>query len=108
MTKSQRRQIKMTDTKKTTIVKRQQIRHETSSGATPFETQEITYHIEVNPIKQYGHYEMYNDGTEYYAEGGLWFQEGRLVDYDGIFQLPQTISKQLIDWGFEVEGVHND
>lgn len=96
----------MKDLKKTTIIKQEQIRHETSSGATPYETQQITYHIEVNPIKQYGHYEMYNDGTEYYAEGGLWFQSGELVDYDGVFALPETIAKQLRDWGFEVKGVN--
>ena len=60
--------------------------------------------IEVNPIKQYGHYEMYSNNGEYHAEGGLWFDDGVLSDYDGIFELPETIKTKLVEWGFIVEG----
>ena len=89
--------------KEITIVKAEQIRYDSSFGATPFEERKITYHIQANPMKQYGSFEMYSDDTEYYAEGGMWFDKGKLVDYDGIFALPAVIINQLKKWGFEVE-----
>tara|TARA_R110002050_G_scaffold6819_3_gene27443 strand:- start:899 stop:1174 length:276 start_codon:yes stop_codon:yes gene_type:complete len=89
---------------KTKIVEKEQIRYMNSFGETPFEEREITYNIEVNPIKQYGHYEMYSNHGEYHAEGGLWFDDGVLSDYDGIFELPETIKTKLVEWGFIVEG----
>ena len=88
---------------KTTIKKKEMIGMEYShSPKVEREKVEITYHIQVNPIKQYGSFEMYSDDLYYHAEGGLWFRNGELVDSDGIFELPQTIRTQLKEWGFEV------
>ena len=89
--------------KEITIVKTEQIRYDSSFVTTPFEERKITYHIQADPMKQYGSFEMYSDDTEYYAEGGMWFDKGKLVDYDGIFALPAVIINQLKKWGFEVE-----
>ena len=90
---------------KTTIVKdKHKVRLEYSHGATDWEEVTMTYDIQADPMKQYGSFEMYSDDGEYYAEGGLWFEKGELVDYDGIFELPSVIKKQLIKWGFEVDG----
>ena len=36
-------------------------------------------------------------------DSGIWFDKGKLVDYDGIFALPAVIINQLKKWGFEVE-----
>jgi hypothetical protein len=89
---------------KTTIVKdNHKVRLEYSHGATDWEEVEMTYHIQADPMKQYGSFEMYSDDGDYYAEGGLWFDKGELVDYDGIFELPQIIKNQLIKWGFSLE-----
>ena len=74
-----------------------------SWGSTEREKKEITYNIEVDAMKQYGSFEMYcNNDSSYYAEGGLWFKSGELVDYDGIFSLPILIMSQLKEWGFDV------
>ena len=94
--------------KEITIIKAEQIRYDSSFGATPFEERKITYHIQADPMKQYGSFEMYSDDTEYYAEGGMWFDKGKLVDYDGIFELPEVITNQLKKWGFEVGEDKND
>ncbi len=37
--------------KEITIVKAEQIRYESSWGATPFEERKITYHIQADPMK---------------------------------------------------------
>ena len=90
---------------KTTIVKdKHKARLEYSHSATDWEEVTMTYNIQAAPMKQYGSFEMYSDDGEYYAEGGWWFEKGKLVDYDGIFELPSVIKKQLIKWGFEVDG----
>tara|TARA_R110002020_G_scaffold138762_2_gene309271 strand:- start:1367 stop:1654 length:288 start_codon:yes stop_codon:yes gene_type:complete len=87
---------------KTTIKKTENICLENSWGNTEREKKEVTYNIEVDAVKQYGFFEMYCDnGQVYYAEGGLWFTGGVLTDYDGIFDLPNTIKEKLTDWGFD-------
>jgi hypothetical protein len=51
-----------------------------------------------------GSFEMYDDetgGDEWYAEGGLWFVGKELVDYDGVFALPQCICDFLREHGFD-------
>ena len=74
-----------------------------SWGSTEREKKEMTYNIEVDTMKQYGSFEIYCDNdSRYYAEGGLWFKSGELVDYDGIFSLPILIMSQLKEWGFDV------
>ena len=68
-----------------------------------------TMHYEVSfiPSKEYGFFEYYDEesgGEEYHAEGGLWFDaeivvddDGqwlanmKCVDYDGVFQLNDTV-----------------
>jgi len=87
---------------KKTIKKIENICLDYSGGSTEKEKEEVIYNIEVDTIKQYGSFEMYCDSDErYYAEGGLWFTDGVLTDYDGIFDLPNTIKEQLTKWGFD-------
>lgn len=87
---------------KTTIKKIENICLENSFGNTKREEKEIIYNIEVDTIRQYGFFEIYCDNdSRYYTEGGLWFEGGKLADYDGIFDLPNTIKKQLTKWGFD-------
>ena len=63
---------------------------------------QININIKIDLIKQYGHFEIYSSNNNYYSEGGLWFADGMLIDYDGVYELPQTIKTQLKKWGFEV------
>lgn len=51
--------------------------------------------------ERYGYFEVYDiasDGERFYAEGGLWFDEDRkLVDYDGVGELPDIVSILIRD-----------
>jgi hypothetical protein len=51
-----------------------------------------------------GWFEMYDEATgggDWYAEGGLWFDGKELVDYDGVFALPQCVCDCLRQNGFD-------
>lgn len=53
-----------------------------------------------------GSFELYDiktGGEDWYAEGGLWFKEGALYDYDGVFALPKFIEDKLIELGIDME-----
>tara|TARA_R100001443_G_scaffold113434_2_gene128064 strand:- start:515 stop:994 length:480 start_codon:yes stop_codon:yes gene_type:complete len=79
------------------------VRYETSAGAiTPTEKVIMTYNVWADKIKQRGGFEMY-DNSNHHAEGGLWFRENELVDYDGTFSLDLNIIDQLGKWGFNVD-----
>ena len=51
--------------------------------------------------ESYGYFEIYDiasDGNRFYAEGGLWFDKDRkLVDYDGVGELPDIVSILIRD-----------
>tara|TARA_R100000773_G_scaffold15310_1_gene13913 strand:- start:622 stop:1167 length:546 start_codon:yes stop_codon:yes gene_type:complete len=88
--------------KEITLKMKQKVRLEYSHGCTKYETKNMTYNIGFNPIKQYGWFEIYADNdSSYYSEGGLWFKENSLCDYDGIFSLPFEIQEQLEKWGLD-------
>lgn len=48
--------------------------------------------------------EMYdiNANGEWYAGVGLWFEDGSLVDYDGVFEIPDHLLFVLKKEGFDV------
>jgi hypothetical protein len=51
-----------------------------------------------------GWFEIWDDATggdEWHAEGGLWFDGKELVDYDGVFALPQCICDCLRTNGYD-------
>ena len=81
----------------------QKVRMEGSWGASEWETRKMTYIINFNPLKQYGSFEMYSGDGDYYAEGGLWFHDNELTDYDGIFALPSEIYEQLHKWDLKTD-----
>lgn len=56
----------------------------------------------------YGWFEIYDvetDGSNWYAEGGLWIDNKTITDYDGIFALPVFITDKLTELGYNVEDV---
>ena len=54
-----------------------------------------------------GSFEVYDTdsgGDEYYGEGGLWFRDNILVDYDGVFSLMPQVVRKLKELGLGIEG----
>jgi hypothetical protein len=53
-----------------------------------------------------GWFELYDEktgGEVVYAEGGLWFREKYLVDYDGVGELPDYIMEKLEEMGYSMD-----
>jgi hypothetical protein len=44
-------------------------------------------------------------GSEWYAEGGLWFEGKNLVEYDGVFNLAAEIIELLENNGFNCDEI---
>jgi hypothetical protein len=58
----------------------------------------------INSI-DYGYFEIYDEltrGDKWYAEGGLWFDNMELSDYDGVFALPICIENKLKELGYKI------
>jgi hypothetical protein len=54
----------------------------------------------------YGSYELYDEetkGERVYAEGGLWFREKYLIDYDGVGTLPDYIMEKLEEMEYSMD-----
>tara|TARA_R100001591_G_scaffold81623_1_gene88465 strand:- start:71 stop:379 length:309 start_codon:yes stop_codon:yes gene_type:complete len=88
------------------ILEKQYARNENSFGQVgEAKTVTMKYNINFNEEKQYGSFEIYDlesGGNDFYSEGGLWFKENELVDYDGIFCLPTPVLDKLEEWGLNV------
>ena len=58
-------------------------------------------------VRTYGWFEFGGDDERWYASGGLWFQiadsKATLVDYDGIYSLPDFVLIHLHKKGFDVK-----
>ena len=68
----------------------------------------ISINIGYTAEKDYGYFELYDvetGGDKWYAEGGLWFENEELYDYDGVFELPPFIWEHLEKKGFNVDYV---
>ena len=56
----------------------------------------------------YGWFELYDiesEGSEWYAEGSLKFENKKVVGYDGVFCLPQSVIDKLRELGYTYEDV---
>jgi hypothetical protein len=56
----------------------------------------------------YGWFEFYDEetgGDEWYAEGGLWFDNKTVTDYDGVFSLPSFVISKLEELGYDCEEI---
>lgn len=49
----------------------------------------------------YGYFENWHYGEE--DGGGLWFENGELVDFDGVSFLPDCVADSIIELGFAVD-----
>lgn len=66
---------------------------------TRFETENFT--IDIWDDGKRGYFE-HNEEGEYWS-GGLWFEDGVLIDYDGVCELPREVIEALEAQGYIVE-----
>lgn len=59
------------------------------------------YTIEIDTRAEYGYFEHEDLGDE--RGGGLWFEDNKLTDYDGMEYLPAYVIKGLREAGFIVD-----
>jgi hypothetical protein len=59
------------------------------------------YTLQIDTAAQYGYFQDNNTGTE----GGLWFQDDTLIDYDGVFELPAQVQTDLIHAGYNLSEI---
>ena len=96
-------------TKQETFQATQCLQLETSYGVLRKQNDvELDVSVRVNDSDQYGSFEIYDietGGEDWYAEGGLWFEGNKVVDYDGVFSLPIPVINKLKEWGYDVSEV---
>lgn len=59
------------------------------------------FEIGIFDDKTGGWFEHNTHGDE--LGGGLWFMGRFLVDYDGVWSLPQEVASKLLELGYEME-----
>lgn len=59
------------------------------------------FEIRIDTEAQYGYFEHNELGDE--CGGGLWFDDRLLLDYDGVYELPQEVQDALINASFIVD-----
>lgn len=64
------------------------------------------FEVMVDSTAQYGYFEHEDYGDE--CGGGLWFEDGSLVDYDGVACLPLDVATALEQLGFVVDKSFTD
>jgi hypothetical protein len=67
-------------------------------------TQVGKWSVEIDSEKQYGFFEH----DDYGEGGGLWFVDSMLVDYDGVYELPENVIKGIEDLGFNADYAKDD
>lgn len=60
--------------------------------------------VEVDTQAQYGYFEHQETGTE----GGLWFKNNELIDYDGVYEIPRQVVMALQSMNLNVDYVLED
>ena len=84
--------------KKWTNKKEESMVHTGSWGATHPTKTKMRLTLLVDTERRYGCFEWCDDDGDFYAEGGLWFDDNmKLRDFDGIFDLPPDVYQWLYD-----------
>ena len=58
------------------------------------------FEVQIDPEASYGWFEHDELGDE--CGGGLWFDQKDLMDYDGVFELPNDVIAAIKQLGFTV------
>jgi len=56
--------------------------------------------VEIDSKAAYGYFEHHELGDD--CGGGLWFTKNELTDYDGVFELPASVTCGIRELGFIV------
>jgi hypothetical protein len=67
-------------------------------------TQVGKWSVDIDSERQYGFFEH----DDYGEGGGLWFVDSMLVDYDGVYELPDNVIKGIEDLGFNADYAKDD
>lgn len=59
------------------------------------------YEVCIRPDENYGYFESNSDDEFDYVEGGLWFEDGELVDFDGCGILPEEVGEAINELGYK-------
>lgn len=59
------------------------------------------YTVQIDTTAQYGYFQNDTTGTE----GGLWFADNALIDYDGVFELPNEVFSALTTANYNLEDI---
>lgn len=59
------------------------------------------FEIMIDPANDYGYFEHHKEGED--CAGGLWFEHNELVDYDGVYELPEEVEDALHAAGYVIE-----
>jgi hypothetical protein len=62
-------------------------------------TNTTNYEVSLGNTGTYGYFEHNTLGDE--SAGGLWFVDGELVDYDGVYRLPKEVAVELKNRGVD-------
>lgn len=71
---------------------------------------ELEITVGVSDEDEYGFFEIYDletGGDRFYGEGGLWFDDIALHEYDGVFELSQHVITKLEQWGYDCSLIKN-
>ena len=69
----------------------------------------VDYELDIKDTadnKQEGYFEYYDEesgGEDMYAEGSIWVENGKVRDYDGVFELPEVILEWLNQFNINTE-----
>lgn len=97
---------------KTTIDVEQEVNHIGSWGGTEYQKRTMRFIVRTPDTPKgdgswYGSFEWYDlesGGEDFYAEGGLWFNKKKeMVDYDGVFCLPEDVLDICEQQGFDID-----
>ncbi len=68
---------------------------------------QLIFNLSLGPLKddgsRRGSFEWYSSDLKWYAEGGLWFENDELTDFDGCFSLASQIIEKLHEEGYDVK-----
>lgn len=53
----------------------------------------------ISPSTNYGYFENINNGNS----GGLWFENNEIIDYDGVYELPQAVIEAVKKLGYGID-----
>jgi hypothetical protein len=94
----------LNNTKEYTLTRNVDLYEENSFGVTREQNAVETHFTACVKPDGNGWFEV-DGGVDWYAEGGLWFEGKTLVDYDGVYSLPEEIVELLENNGFNCDEI---